>query len=62
MLLANPTDVGIAAFLSSDTVQVADWLLPSVDGLQDNDESEGTTRERLVVRDIPLRLTVSVTV
>jgi hypothetical protein len=59
LLLANPTKVDTPALLLRDTVQVADWLLPSVAGLQETDKSEGTTREMLAVFEVPLRLTVT---
>ena len=62
LLLASPTAMGTTAFLSKVTVQVADWLLPSVEGLQDSDESAGTNRDRTAVRVTALRLTVMVAV
>jgi hypothetical protein len=62
LVLAIPTDVGVVAILSRSTVQVANWLLPSVDGLQNSVESDGATKAMLAVRTTPFRFTVTVAV
>ena len=60
-MLMSDTDVIVAAFWFSVTVQVLDALLPSVDGAHDKDVScAGATRFRVLVRVIPPALAVTV--
>jgi len=54
--------VDTAALPLRVTVHVEDWLAPSVEGLQDTDESDGTTKEMVAVCETPLRVTVTVAV